>query len=188
MKAKKYANGGPVDPDKKKKVAAAKGKTSSAYEARRAESRKEQESGANLTRRQMEINQRVRMEQNPEAYRKALSTPAYYKPVGGGTQGISSAEIKSGAQGPVGAMTPEAAKKAEARATKPSVTVQSSKAPAPAVKAGELKPETKAAIEKGKAKSSELGKKAADYTMEEARRKGWQLKGGGSLAKLLKRK
>jgi hypothetical protein len=187
MKAKKYANGGPVDP-KKKKAAAAKAKTSSAYEARRAESRKEQEAGANLTRRQMEINKRVRMEQNPEAYNRALATTPQYKQVSGRAQGISSAEIKSGAQGPVGAMTPEAAKKAEARATKPSVTVQSTKAPAPAVKPGELKPETKAAIEKGKSRSAELGKKSADYTMEEARRKGWQLKNGGSLAKMLKRK
>jgi len=191
MKAKKYANGGPVDPKRKpvagKKAVVKKG-VSSEYEARREEARKKQEAGANLTRRQMEINKRVRMEQNPEAYSKALSAPAFYNRVEGGTRGISSAEIKSDAKGPVGAMTPEAAKTAEARAMKPSVTVQSTKAPAPAVKPGELKPETKDAIEKGKPRSVELGKKAADFTMEEARRKGWQLKGGGSLAKLMKRK
>jgi hypothetical protein len=155
MKAKKYANGGPVDPDKKKKnVAAAKGKTSSAYEARRAESRQKQEAGANITRRQTEINKRVRMEQNPEAYNKALAVPAYYKPVGGGTQGISSAEIKSGAKGPVGAMTPEAAKRAEANAMRPAATVQPAKPSSAPRKPGELSPETKAAIEKGKGRVS----------------------------------
>jgi hypothetical protein len=188
MKAKKYANGGPVDPDKKKKVAAAKGKTSAAYEARRAESRKQSEENANLTRRQMEINKRTRMEQNPEAYSKARATTPQYKQVSGRAQGISTAEVKGASKGTVGAMTPEAAKRSEA-AMKNRPTAPAAKAPvAPARKPGELSPETKAAIEKGKARSVELGKKAADFTMEEARRKGMQLKGGGSLAKLLKRK
>jgi len=157
MKAKKYANGGPVDPKKKpvagKKAVVKKG-VSSEYEARREEARKKQEADANLVRRQMEINKRVRMEQNPEAYNKALGTTPQYKQVGGSAQGISTAEIKSGAKGPVGAMTPQAAKRAQSEAMKPAVTVQSTKAPAPALKPGELRPETKAAIERGKGRLS----------------------------------
>jgi hypothetical protein len=157
MKAKKYANGGPVDPKKKpvagKKAVVKKG-VSSEYEARREEARKKQEADANLVRRQMEINKRVRMEQNPEAYNKALGTTPQYKQVGGRAQGISTAEIKSGAKGPVGAMTPQAAKRAQSEAMKPAVTVQSTKAPAPALKPGELRPETKAAIERGKGRLS----------------------------------
>ena len=157
MKAKKYANGGPVDPKKKpvagKKAVVKKG-VSSEYEARREEARKKQEADANLVRRQMEINKRVRMEQNPEAYNKALGTTPQYKQLGGRAQGISTAEIKSGAKGPVGAMTPQAAKRAQSEAMKPAVTVQSTKAPAPALKPGELRPETKAAIERGKGRLS----------------------------------
>jgi hypothetical protein len=157
MKAKKYANGGPVDPKRKpvagKKAVVKKG-VSSEYEARREEARKKQEADANLVRRQMEINKRVRMEQNPEAYNKALGTTPQYKQVGGGAQGISTAEIKSGAKGPVGAMTPQAAKRAQSEAMKPPVTVQYTKAPAPALKPGELRPETKAAIERGKGRLS----------------------------------
>lgn len=158
MKAKKYANGGPVDPKKKpvagKKAVVKKG-VSSEYEARREESRKKQEADANLVRRQMEINKRVRMEQNPEAYNKALGTTPQYKQVGGRSQGISTAEIKSGAKGPVGAMTPQAAKRAQSEAMKPTVTVQTTKATVtPALKPGELRPETKAAIERGKGRLS----------------------------------
>jgi len=188
MKAKKYANGGPVDPDKKKKVAAAKGKTSAAYEARRAESRKQSEENANLTRRQMEINKRTRMEQNPEAYSKARATTPQYKQVSGRAQGISTAEVKGASKGTVGAMTPEAAKRSEA-AMKNRPTAPAAKAPvAPARKPGELSPATKAAIEKGKTSGAAIGKAAGEYTMDEARRKRMKLAGGGMVSKMIKRK
>lgn len=86
MKARKYEGGGPIGPK-------AKG-VSSKYEENRAKKQKEQQEMADSNRRQNEINKRKRMEENPEQYKKALGVPAFYKPVGGGTVGISSAEYR----------------------------------------------------------------------------------------------
>jgi len=190
MKAKKYQEGGPVDPKNKKKVAAAKGKTSTAYEKRREESRKQQEANANLTRRQMAINKANRMLAQPDIYetsQQRASSPTYMT-VSGEKRGISSAERAGVSKGTVGSMTPEAAKRSEA-AMKKRPTAPAAKAPAaPARKPGELSPATKAAIEKGKTSGAAIGKAAGEYTMDEARRKRMKLAGGGMVSKMIKRK
>jgi hypothetical protein len=186
---KEYQEGG-IGPKKKKTVAASKKKTSSAYEARRAESRKQSEENANLTRRQMSINRANRMLENPDAYetsQQRASSPTY-KTVSGEIRGISSAERAGVSKGTVGSMTPEAAKRSEA-AMKKRPTAPAAKAPAaPARKPGELSPETKAAIERGKSSGASIGKAAGEYTMDEARRKRMKLAFGGMLPKIIKQK
>ena len=91
MKARKYEMGGPIGPKKKDKDLAKM--QVSAYELNR-KKREEQQEKANSTRRQNEIDQRNRMEANPEIYTKAMEVPAFYKKVEGGTQGISTAEYR----------------------------------------------------------------------------------------------
>ena len=120
MNIKKYQAGG-IGPKKK----AAKAQTSTAYEKRREESRAQQESNADLVRRQMKINQANKMMANPSAYETALGragSPAY-KTVSGQMQGISSAERAGASKGTVGSMTPEAAKRSEAAMKKPATTL-----------------------------------------------------------------
>jgi len=92
MKARKYEMGGPIGPKKKDKDLAKK--QVSAYELNKEKKREEQQEKANSTRRQNEIDQRKRMEANPEQYTKAMAVPAFYKKVEGGTQGISTAEYR----------------------------------------------------------------------------------------------
>ena len=180
MNIKKYQAGG-IGPKKK----AAKAQTSTAYEKRREESRAQQESNADLVRRQMKINQANKMMANPSAYETALGragSPAY-KTVSGQMQGISSAERAGASKGTVGSMTPEAAKRSEAAMKKPATTAAPKAQAAPVRKAGELSPATKAAIEAGKAQGAAIGKKAGEYTMEEARKRGMTLKYGGMIPK-----
>jgi hypothetical protein len=92
MKARKYEMGGPITPKGKDKGLTAKQR--STYELNREKKQAEQQEKADSTRRQNEIDKRKRMEENPEQYKKALGVPAFYKPVGGGTVGISTAEYR----------------------------------------------------------------------------------------------
>lgn len=180
MKVKKYQAGG-IGPKK----AAAKGKTSAAYEKRRQESREQSEANANLVRRQMAINKANRMLEQPEAYATSQQRAASptYKTVSGQKQGISSAERAGASKGTVGSMTPEAAKRSEAAMKKPATTAAPKAQVAPARKPGELSPATKAAIEAGKGKGAAIGKAAGEYTMEDARKRGLNLKYGGMIPK-----
>ena len=92
MKARKYEMGGPITPKNKDKELAKK--QGSAYEENRKKKQAEQVEKANSNRRQMEIDKRKRMEANPEQYNRALGVPSFYKPVGGGTVGVSTAEYR----------------------------------------------------------------------------------------------
>ena len=180
MNVKKYQAGG-IGPKKK----AAKGQTSAAYEKRRQESREQQEANANLVRRQMKINQANKMMANPSAYETSLgraSSPTY-KTVSGEKRGISSAERAGVSKGTVGSMTPEAAKRSEAAMKKPATTAAPKAEASPARKAGELSPATKAAIEAGKGRGAAIGKSVGEYTLEDARKRGMNLKYGGMIPK-----
>jgi hypothetical protein len=180
MNVKKYQAGG-IGPKKK----AAKGQTSAAYEKRRQESREQQEANANLVRRQMAINKANRMMEKPDVYetsQQRASSPTY-KTVSGEKRGISSAERAGVSKGTVGSMTPEAAKRSEAAMKKPATTAAPKAQAAPARKAGELSPATKAAIEAGKGRGAAIGKSVGEYTLEDARKRGMNLKYGGMIPK-----
>jgi len=145
---KKYQAGGTVG-DKKRKVV--KGSGSSAYEARRKESREESEANANVVRRQNAINRSNRMLDNPEAYesqQQRAASPAY-KTVSGQMQGISSAERAAASKGTVGTMTPTAAKRSEKNIKNPPVEEAPKRTPGPVRKPGELSAETLRAIQLG---------------------------------------
>jgi hypothetical protein len=94
LKPKTYANGGPITPDPRKKDKELEKKQVSAYEENRKKKQEEQVEKANSNRRKTEIDKRKRMEANPEQYNRALGVPAFYKPVGGGTVGVSTAEYR----------------------------------------------------------------------------------------------
>jgi hypothetical protein len=99
MKARKYATGGPIGKALKKK-------TSSAYEARREESRAQYAESADAYRRQMTLNRAAAASQQGDAER-SQKIASNFK--GMHQQGISSQEVATGAR------TPEAAAKARRR-------------------------------------------------------------------------
>jgi hypothetical protein len=153
-KVVKYQMGGkppikPIVPDKKKELL--KGKGSAAYEARRAESRKQMEADANVVRRQEAINRANKVMASPafsELQKQRAASPSY-KTVSGQKQGISSAERAGASKGTVGSMTPTAAKRSEKNIKNPPVQAAPKRAPEPARAPGTLRPETIRAIEMG---------------------------------------
>jgi hypothetical protein len=153
-KVVKYQMGGkppikPIVPDKKKELL--KGKGSAAYEANRAESRKQMEADANVVRRQEAINRANKVMASPafsELQKQRAASPSY-KTVSGQKQGISSAERAGASKGTVGSMTPTAAKRSEKNIKNPPVQAAPKRAPEPARAPGTLRPETIRAIEMG---------------------------------------
>jgi hypothetical protein len=139
----------PIVPDKKKELL--KGKGSTAYEARRAESRKQMEADANVVRRQEAINRANKVMASPafsELQKQRAASPSY-KTVSGQKQGISSAERAGASKGTVGSMTPTAAKRSEKNIKNPPAQAAPKRAPEPARAPGTLRPETIRAIEMG---------------------------------------
>jgi hypothetical protein len=170
---KKYQAGGKID--KKKELL--KGKGSAAYEARRAESRKQMEADANVVRRQEAINRASRMLDNPEAYKsqqQRAASPAY-KTVSGQMQGISSAERAGASKGTVGTMTPTAAKRSEKNIKNPPVVEAPKRAPEPARKPGELSAETLRLIQLGFTPEANLRRAKMEDASMAANPRDWEV-------------
>jgi hypothetical protein len=216
MKAKKYQEGGPVDPKKKKAVEAKKNiSRGQQIEREKMIRTRESEDRAAAER----IRSGVRSEVGPGKGRPSANT---------GNVTLSMA--KSQATTSAGSRTPDSRTSGTGKYTRgqladqlsgkkmqpvyktgetmgyaknreisagpgytmkpeaPKSRVAKSGVPTPSPKQTGLSAQTKAAIEKGKTSGAAIGKSAGEYTMDEARRKRMKLAGGGMVSKMIKRK